>query len=78
MKPIEDFLVAHKVRLFDPASAGLSGGEDAQAHIVETLVAYWGRLDGSQQRGIVDALSASTRQTEDAEAWARSRMAPPA
>lgn len=67
MKPIKDLLVTHGVPGDDPDDATLSGGEHAQAIIVAALVEQWDRLDGHQQRGIVDALKASTAVTEEAE-----------
>ncbi len=76
MKPINDLLATHGVPVYDPDDVTLSSGEHAQAVIVAALVETWDRLDGIQQRGIVDALEASTVMTEEAEAWARDRIRP--
>ena len=76
MKPIKDVFGVHGVAVDDPDDATLSRGEHAQALIVAVLVAQWDRLDGAQQRGIVDALEASTVMTEEAEAWAKDRIRP--
>lgn len=76
MKPIKDILTTHGVPVDDPNDATLSGGEYAQAIIASALVRQWDRLDGHQQRGIVDALEASTAVTEEAESWARDRLRP--
>lgn len=76
MKLIKDVLVAHGVPVDDPNDATLSGSEHAQAIIIAALVEQWDRLDGGQQRSIVNALDASTVATEDAEAWARGRIRP--
>lgn len=76
MKPINDLLATHGVAVYDPDDATLSSGEHAQAIIVAALVEQWDRLDGCQQRGIVDALDASTVATEEAEKWARDRIRP--
>lgn len=67
MKPINDLLAAHGVAVYDPDDATLSSGEHAQAIIVAALVEQWDRLDGNQQRGIVEALEASIAVTEEAE-----------
>lgn len=67
MKPINDLLAAHGVPVYDPDDATLSSGEHAQAIIVAALVEQWDRLDGNQQRGIVEALEASIAVTEEAE-----------
>lgn len=67
MKPINDLLAAHGVPVYDPDDATLSSGEHAQAIIVAALVEQWDRLDGTQQRGIVEALEASIAVTEEAE-----------
>ncbi len=48
----------------------------AQAIIVAALNEQWDRLDGGQQRSIVNALDASTAATEEAEKWARDRLRP--
>lgn len=74
MKPIKDLLVAKGVPVDDPNDATLSGSERAHAVIVAALVEQWDRLDGRQQRSIVDALEASTVVTEEAEKWARDRL----
>lgn len=76
MKPIKDLLVAKSVPVDDPNDATLSGSEHAHAVIVAALVEQWDRLDGSQQRSIVDALEASTAATEEAEKWVRDRLRP--
>lgn len=76
MKPIMDVLEAHGVAVDAPDDATLSGSEHAQAIIIAALVEQWDRLDGSQQRSIVDALDASTAMTEEAEKWARDRIRP--
>lgn len=76
MKPIKDLLVAKGVPVDDPNDATLSGSERAHAVIVAALVEQWDRLDGRQQRSIVDALEASTVVTEEAEKWARDRLRP--
>ncbi len=67
MKPINDLLATHGVAVYDPDDATLSSGEHAQAIIVAALVEQWDRLDGNQQRGIVEALEASIAVTEEAE-----------
>lgn len=67
MKPINDLLATHGVAVYDPDDATLSSGEHAQAIIVAALVEQWDRLDGTQQRGIVEALEASIAVTEEAE-----------
>lgn len=74
MKPINDLLATHGVAVYDPDDATLSSGEHAQAIIVAALVEQWDRLDGGQQRSIVDALETSTAATEEAEAWAKDRI----
>ncbi|MCS5480951.1 antitoxin [Corynebacterium sp. YIM 101645] len=76
MKPIKDLLVAKDVPVDDPNDATLSGSEHAQAIIVAALVEQWDRLDGYQQRSIVNALDASTAATEEAEKWVRDRLRP--
>lgn len=76
MKPIKDLLVTKGVPVDNPDDATLSGSEHAQAIIIVALVEQWDRLDGSQQRSIVDALAASTAMTEEAEKWARDRIRP--
>lgn len=76
MKPINDLLATHGVPVYDPDDATLSCGEHAQAIIVTALVEQWDRLDGSQQRSIVEALEASTVVTEEAEKWVRDRIRP--
>ncbi|EEW48368.1 hypothetical protein HMPREF0290_3017 [Corynebacterium efficiens YS-314] len=76
MKVIKDVLAAHGVPVDDPNDATLSGSEHAQAIIVTALVEQWDRLDGSQQRSIVEALEASTVVTEEAEKWVRDRIRP--
>jgi len=76
MKPINDLLATHGVPVDDPDDATLSSGEHAQAIIVAALVEQWDRLDGHQQRGIVEALEASIAVTEEAEGWARDRLRP--
>ena len=74
MKPIKDLLVAKDVPVDDPNDATLSGSEHAQVIIVAALVEQWDRLDGRQQRSIVDTLEASTVMTDGAEKWARDRI----
>lgn len=76
MKPIKDLLATHGVPVYDPDDATLSSGEHAQAIIIAALVEQWDRLDGGQQRSIVDALDASTAATEEAESWVRDRLRP--
>lgn len=76
MKPVKDVLAAHGVPVDDPNDATLSGSERAHAVIVAALVEQWDRLDGGQQRSIVNALDASTAATEEAEKWARDRLRP--
>lgn len=65
MKPIKDLLVAKDVPVDDPNDATLSGSEHAQAIIIAALVEQWDRLDGGQQRSVVEALEASTVMTEE-------------
>jgi len=76
VKSIKDLLSNRGVVILDPEDNTLSGGEHAQAVIVAALIEHWDRLDGIQQRGIVDALEASTVMTEEAEQWARDRIRP--
>lgn len=73
---MKNVLAAHGVPVDDPNDATLSGSERAHAVIVAALVEQWDRLDGRQQRSIVDALEASTVVTEEAEKWARDRLRP--
>ena len=75
-QPIKDVLANYGLPVDDPNDATLSSGEHAQTLIVAVLVEQWDRLDGAQQRAIVDALEASTVMTEEAEAWARDRIRP--
>lgn len=76
MKPIKDLFAAKGVPVDNPDDATLSSGEHAQAIIIAALVEQWDRLDGGQQRSIVDALEASTVMTEEAEKWVRDRLRP--
>lgn len=76
MKPLKDLLATYGVPVDDPHDATLSGSEHAHAIIVAALVEQWDRLDGRQQRSIVNALEASTVVTEEAEKWAKDRLRP--
>lgn len=75
MKNIKDILLENCIAVYLLADPTLSGSERAQAVVTTALVDSWDRLDGRQQRAIVDALEQSTRETEDAEAWIRGRIA---
>ena len=51
---------------YDEKDPTLSSGEHALAVITAVLVEHWDRLDGAQQRVLVDVLEDSTRASEAA------------
>lgn len=66
MQMIKHFLEHANIPTFDPSDATLSSGEQALARIVAVVRAEWDKLDPEQQRSLVDALDASTHQSEQA------------
>lgn len=51
---------------YDENDPTLSGGERAFAALITTLLEHWDRLDGHQQRALVEVLEESTRASEEA------------
>ena len=68
---IDTLLQSTGVPRYDKNDPTLSSGEHALAAITTVLVEHWDRLDGAQQRALVDVLEDSTRASEEATAHLR-------
>lgn len=68
---IDTLLQSAGVPRYDKNDPTLSSGEHALAAITAVLVEHWDRLDGAQQRVLVDVLEDSTRASEKATAHLR-------
>ena len=68
---IDTLLQSAGVPRYDKNDPTLSSGEHALAAITTVLVEHWDRLDGAQQRMLVDVLEDSTRASEEATAYFR-------
>ena len=68
---IDTLLQSAGVPRYDENDPTLSSGEHALAAITAVLVDHWDRLDGAQQRVLVDVLEDSTRASEAATAYFR-------
>lgn len=68
---IDTLLQSAGVPCYDENDPTLSSGEHALAAISAVLVEHWDRLDGAQQRVLVDVLEDSTRASEEATGYFR-------
>lgn len=68
---IDTLLQSAGIPRYDENDRTLSSGEHALAAITTVLVEHWDRLDGAQQRALVDVLEDSTRASEAATAYFR-------